>query len=280
MGAEIFDHTICELGEGPMWHPRRQEFLWFDILGKTLRTRDTFWTFDEYVSAAGWIDDARILMATQTGLDIFNLDTGARDRVTDLEADNPVTRSNDGRADPFGGFWIGTMGINLEAACGTIYRYYRGEVRALFDKITVTNAICFSPDGTTAYFSDTNTAQIMSVRLDPKDGWPEGDPVVAVDLTADMLRPDGCVVDAQGRLWNAQWGAGRVACYEPNGTLVQTLAVGGPQSSCPAFGGAELDDMIVTTAATGLDPSEHPDSGKVFRLVPGVKGQAEHQVIL
>ena len=282
-GKMIFDNHVCKLGEGPLWHPQRQEFLWFDILGRSLRSRSGVWDFDEYVSAAGWVSHSEILMATQTGLDLFNLDTGESDRVVDLEADNPVTRSNDGRADPFGGFWIGTMGIGLEPGAGAIYRYYQGEVRRLFDNITVSNAICFAPEGETAYFCDTNTAQIRAVALEPKAGWPVGEPWVAVDLVAEKLRPDGCVIDAAGNFWNAQWGMGRVACYDAKGGFQRAISVGGMQSSCPAFGGEDLTQMIVTTAASGLSAealAAHPDSGKVFAIDPGVKGQAEHRVIL
>jgi len=172
----IFDDTQCILGEGPLWHPERGELLWFDILGKRLHIKGRHWQFSRYVSAAGWVDDNRLLMADSIGLHLFDLADGTADQVAELEADNPITRSNDGRADPWGGFWIGTMGINAEEGAGAIYRYYRGEVRKLFDGITISNAICFSPDGSHAYFCDTKTRKIMRQPLADKDGWPKGDP--------------------------------------------------------------------------------------------------------
>ena len=110
----VHDSTICALGEGPLWHPLREQLYWFDIIRYRLHTREgdrtKTWQFDEHVSAAGWVDEERFLIASETKLFLFNVETGQSEDVFPLEADNRATRSNDGRADPFGGFWIGTMG--------------------------------------------------------------------------------------------------------------------------------------------------------------------------
>ena len=95
------------------------------------------------------------------------------------------------------------MGKGAEAYTGAIYRWYRGELRQLFDRITVSNSICFAPCGTRAYFADTLAGRIMCVALDG-EGWPVGKPAVFADMKADRLNPDGSVVDAEGCLWNAQ----------------------------------------------------------------------------
>lgn len=278
--TRVHSETQCTLGEGAFWHPQRNQFFWFDILGKSLRTvvdgTEQHWQFDECVSAAGWIDHDTILMASQTGLWRFNLETAARDLITPLEADNPVTRSNDGRADPQGGFWIGTMGFNAEKGAGAIYRFYRGELRKLYSDMTITNSICFAPDGKTAYFTDTDVGVIMSQTLDA-DGWPMGDPATFVDLSAADFGADGSVVDADGNLWNAQWGAGRVTCYGADGAMIKTVTVPTPQTTCPAFGGADLTDLYVTTAAEGIDD---PNAGKTYVFSSVGKGQTEHQIIL
>lgn len=276
---DIFDDHPCALGEGPLWHPERNALFWFDILGKNLHCKGearSQWRFDEYVSAAGWVDRDTLLLASATGLWRFDISSGTRDLLAPLEDDKPDTRSNDGRADPQGGFWIGTMGVNAEPEAGAIYRYYRGELRQLFDDITISNAICFAPDGQVAYFCDTVTRQIQKVALDAS-GWPKGAPEVFVDLRRDALNPDGAVVDAQGNLWNAQWGAGRVACYAPDGALVRTVAVPATQASCPAFGGADLSTLFVTSAADGVEEAK---AGLTFAVPMGIKGQREHQVIL
>jgi len=271
----IFDTRICTLGEGPLWHPLRKQLFWFDILGKRLLSQGQEWRFADHVSAAGWVDADTLFMAAATGLYTFDIQTGKRKLVTPLEAGNAITRSNDGRADPQGGFWIGTMGIRTEPYAGAIYRYYRGEVRQLFGGITIPNSIAFAPGGDLAYFTDTFGKRIMRVALDA-DGWP-GTPELFLDLRAEGLNPDGSVVDGAGNLWNAQWGAGRVACYGPDGALREVVQIGAAQASCPAFGGPDLRTLYVTSAADGLNGA---DDGKTFAIETPHLGQAEHQVIL
>ena len=274
---DVFDDCPCALGEGPLWHPERKELFWFDILGKTLHSKGetrSSWSFDEYVSAAGWVDHGTLLMASATGLWRFDIPSGARRLVVPLEADNPVTRSNDGRADPQGGFWIGTMGTDAEDYAGAIYRYYRGEVRRLFERVTIPNAICFAPDGRMAYFADTFSQQIQKVALDA-EGWPMGVPEVFVDLRDDDLNPDGAVVDADGNVWNAQWGAGRVACYSAQGAFIRSLSAPASRTTCPAFG--EGTTLYVTSAS---HQETEVQGGMTFSTDAGVKGQREYQVIL
>lgn len=276
---DIFSNTVCMLGEGPLWHPERNALFWVDIMSNKLFCKadtEQVWEFDENVSAAGWVDHDTLLIASETALWRFDIPSGEQEFVVGLESDNAITRSNDGRADPQGGFWIGTMGHNAEPHAGAIYRYYRGELRKLFDKITVSNSICFSPDGTTAYFTDTRTRQVQRVALDA-DGWPTGAPKVFLDLRAEEVNPDGSVVDAAGNLWNAQWGASRVAVYAPNGDFLRAIRVPASQSTCPAFGGPDLQTLFVTSAAKRLN---EPQGGMTFCTDVDVKGQYEHQVIL
>ncbi|WP_084861138.1 SMP-30/gluconolactonase/LRE family protein [Salibaculum halophilum] len=275
----IHDETQCTLGEGPLWHPKRQELFWFDILGKRLHRNGQHWQFDDYVSAAGWVDDATLLVADAAGLFLFDLETGAREDLVALEADNPATRSNDGRADPHGGFWIGTMGIKAEPGAGAIFRYYRGELRQLHAGLTIPNAICFSPDGGHVHFTDTPTRRILRQRLSARDGWPEGAPEPWLDLAAEGLNPDGAVIDAAGNFWNAQWGAGRVACYSPDGGFAGAVEFNVTQTSCPAFGGPDLKTLFCTSAAEGLSDPD-PDDGKTFSTPVAATGQQEHRVIL
>jgi len=286
MSARVFDDTPCILGEGPLWHPIRKQLFWFDIMGKRLLTRTAdgpqVWQFDRHVSAAGWVDETTLLIATERDLIRFDLASGAETHLVDLEADNPVTRSNDGRADPFGGFWIGTMGKLAETGAGALYRYHKGELRQLRSGVTIPNATCFAPDGRTAYFADTALQTVWSVRMDG-DGWPVGDWELFLDNRAQDLNPDGAVVDAKGRVWIAEWGAARVACYGVDGKLVEEIALPVPQPSCPAFGGEDLSTLFITTARQGL-PSDVMDaaplSGQTFTVATDTQGQPEHRVIL
>ena len=284
----LFDHTTCALGEGPLWHPMRKALFWFDILNKTLyckrpdEARATAWTFNEMVSAAAWIDHDHLLIASESCLSKFNINSGHSEPLQDLEADNPYTRSNDGRADPFGGFWIGTMGKKAEIGAGSIYRYYRGTLRRVTADITISNAICFSPDKSKAYYCDTAIGQLWQHRLDPVSGWPIGTAEILKDFSAECLNPDGAVCDAAGNLWIAQWGAARVACYSPKGLFIEEISVPTQQVSCPAFGGENLRTLFATTAAVGLDGavlSAEP-AGNTFCIETAITGQQEHPFML
>lgn len=274
----IYDETRCSLGEGPLWHPGLSALFWCDINNRRILTRgveDTaFWQMGEHVSALGRLGD-RLFVAGETGLFAFDPATGDREDIAPLEADNKVTRSNDGRADPWGGFWIGTMGKSAEEKAGTIHRFYRGEVRAMFGKITIPNAISFAPDGTCAYFTDTPTRQVWRQPLDQKEGWPKGDP----EKFAELPRPDGAVVDKAGNLWCANYGPGLLTCHDKEGNLIQQMEMPVKQVTCPAFAGEGSSRMFITSAAQRLsDPS--PMDGQTFEIEADGEGQQEFEVIL
>ena len=285
--AEVFDDYCCSLGEGPLWHPDRQSLFWFDIDSKVLFERNlkgqrTEFLFDRTVSAAGIVDESRLLIASEYDLFVFDLESKEQRILCGLEADNQITRSNDGRADPFGGFWIGTMGYNAEPNAGAIYRYYKGELRKLFPEITISNSICFSPDRMTGYFADSVVKVIRRVGLD-NEGWPVGEPVDFVDLSGEEFAPDGSVCDVQGRLWSAQWGASRVAVYSSNGKLLETHSVPTLQPTCPSFGGPKLSTLFLTTAGGHLPDNlkgSQPECGFVFKIEGVGLGQAAHRVIV
>lgn len=281
--STIYDSRTCFLGEGPLWHPQRQQLFWFDIINKRLLSRNSTqqfeWAFEEFVSAAAWVNQSTLLVASETSLLLFDIDSGQiKERVVEIEADNALTRSNDGRADPYGGFWIGTMGKNAEAQTGSIYRFYLGELRKVHSNISIPNSICFSLSGEKLYFADTQEQQIWSQRLD-QNGWPEAEPEVFVDLRGKGLFPDGSTVDSKGHLWNAQWGSGSVARYNPKGEFIERIYVGGAHSSCPAFGGEDGSTLFVTTAQEGLEQPSSAD-GAVYCETVNTTGMAEPKVIL
>ena len=284
--SEIFDDTPCLLGEGPLWHPAREQLFWFDILNRRMLTRENAGTrvvpFDQRVSAAGWVSETELLIASERCLFLFDVESERREDVEGLEADNARTRSNDGRADPWGGFWISTMGLQAETGAGAIYRYHRGAVRKIVSGLTVPNSIAFSPDKTVAYYSDTVTGKIMRLALND-EGWPDGDADVFLDLSREGLNPDGSVVDAAGNLWNAQWGAWRVVCYSPEGDPLGKVGFDAAHTSCPAFGGPGLTTLFCTSAQEMLSDEDAAHSerhGMTFAAPETGVGQAEHRVIL
>jgi sugar lactone lactonase YvrE len=276
----------CKLGEGPLWSDGW--LWWFDIDGLRLHRcgpggeDPRVWELDEPHSAAGRIAGGGMLVASASGLWRFDPETGARDLITPLEADIPGNRSNDGRADRRGGFWIGTMSMTFETGAGSIYRYADGRLEKLFGDITVSNAICFSPNGGTAYFTDTRTGKIMRWALDAA-GWPMGAPEVFIDHTAGPGYPDGAAVDSEGFLWNAQWDGWRLARYSPEGALDRVVALPVARPTCPAFGGPGLRTLFCTSASVGLNAearAAQPHAGGVFAIDLDVAGLPDGEVRL
>ncbi|MBU3031411.1 SMP-30/gluconolactonase/LRE family protein [Paracoccus marinaquae] len=277
-----FDDRHCDLGEGPLWHPERGQFFWFDILNRRLLSRDDTgpleWRFDRMASAAGWVDRDLLLIATETGLALLDLRDGRLEDLVPVEADDHGTRSNDGRADRQGGFWFGTMGKAAEFGRGAIYRYFRGELRRLVEAVTIPNAICFSADGRLAHYADTQAGMVWRQPLDA-EGWPLGDRQVFLDCRPMGLEPDGAVIDAGGAICIACWGAGRVIRFAPEGQRLDEIAVGGLHSSCPAHGGGDMRDLLVTTARQGIENADAAQ-GLPYLARASVAGLSEPRVIL
>ena len=147
-------------------------------------------------------------------------------------------------------------------------------VTKIIDRIGITNGICFSPDGATAYFVDTHVNRYMKIAVDPATGLPTGQPELFVDDSGQPGGIDGSVCDADGNVWNARWGQGRLDCYSPAGKLLASHATPASQPSCPAFFGRNLDRILVTTATEGMsDPS--PSEGVLLDMGLAVRGRAE-----
>jgi len=266
----------CELGEGPTYDRENDTAWWLDIYGKALVEYDfakasaRVHTLPRMASVVARIDDERQLLAMEDGIYVRTAADGVLNLLVPLEADNPVTRSNDGRVHPSGRLWIGTMGKKAEKAVGTVYWFDGGSVKTLFRDITVTNSICFSPDGATGYFADSVVNKIWRVALDPTSGLPVGEPEVFLQKDDLPLRGnfDGSIVDANGVLWNAAWRGGSVSGFAPDGTLVRTFEIPAAQTTCPCFVGRNLDRMLVTSAWCELsDEARAADPGAGFTYI-------------
>jgi sugar lactone lactonase YvrE len=165
---------------------------------------------------------------------------------------------------------------------GAIYALHRGEIARLFPNVTIPNAICFSPDGATGYFADTAENVLYRVALDPSTGLPTSAPQVLLRHRG-IGGLDGAIVDADGCIWNARWGGGRVDIYSPQGALLRSLHVPARQSSCPAFVGPGLTRLLVTSAWQDMDDAARaadPDHGRTFLLEAAACGRAEPEVRL
>ncbi|RCS25084.1 SMP-30/gluconolactonase/LRE family protein [Phyllobacterium salinisoli] len=278
--ATVFSDIVCELGEGPGYDPLTNTVWWFDIMAGKLIEKN--WPDGEtrvqelgmMASALAVIDAQSQLLWTENGLFIRDRASGRLTLHKAIEADNPATRSNDARVHPSGAFWLGTMGRRAEEGAGSIWWYREGQVRQIFSGITITNSICFSPDGRVAYFSDTDQNILWRVDTDPETGLPTGERSVFHHRVEDGGM-DGSVVDANGILWNACWGGKSVNAYSPDGRLIRSVPVPARQPSCPAFVGPDADRLLVTTAWQGMSQSDRdadPNAGRALLLDIAVQG--------
>lgn len=279
--------TLCtspsQLGEGPTYDPGTGTAWWFNILGQELHElhiesgRKQVHDLPFKGSVLAVIDPLRHLIASDEGLFIRETETGAFKPFCKIETITS-NRSNDGRVHASGSLWIGTMGRSAEKGAGSIYHVAGDQVTRLFGNITIPNSICFSPDGATAYFVDTDVNHLMRVDIDPETGLPTGEPALLSDQSHEPGGVDGSICDADGLIWNARWGSGTVDVYKPDGTMIRRHAIPARQASCPAFIGPRADRVLVTTAWENMDAAARnadPAAGHTFELGVSVNGRFE-----
>ncbi len=288
MTVSILSDIACHLGEGPSFEPTTGKLWWFDILDKRLhglqisKGLKTEISLPVMASAIFRVDDDRDLILTERGFYVRFHASGVMSLAIPVEDDNPVTRSNDARAHSCGAVWFGTMGKNAEDGAGAIYHLLKGKVTKLYPSISIPNAICFSPDGTIAYFTDTKVGKLMRVAIDAATALPVGEPAVLVDHSGKLGGIDGAIVDTDGVIWNARWGIGQLVAISSDGKLLREIALPAKQTTCPAFVGKNLDRIAVTSASEGLDAAGRaadPHCGKTFLIDLPVKGHPEPAVL-
>lgn len=281
---EVAGPARVELGERPFWDPAVDALMWVDILaGHLHRYRpglgdSVFHTAGVAVGAAGPRAGGGYVLAAADGfrlVDASGQPAGGPWRPLGMLAD---VRFNDGVCDPLGRFWAGTVARDRRAGAGALYRLDpSGEIVVVLDGVTESNGLGWSPDGGTFYYIDSGepAPRIRAFPCDLAAGT-LGAPVDLVQPPASAGIPDGLVVDADGCLWVAFWGGRAVRRYAPDGSLLATLEVPVSQPSCPAFGGAGLGDLYVTTAWEDMPEAQRaaePLAGHVLHTrVDGVRG--------
>lgn len=280
--------TRDALGEGAAWRASDQSVWWTDIEGRRLHRLGwpsralTTWSTPGQLTAFGFqAGTDELICAFAGGFARWRPGEDAPRWIATEEAlgdgMGAGMRLNDGRVSPAGELWAASMHEAPlpagEAARGTLYRLRRdGRVRALRRGATISNGLCWSPDGRTAYHADSATGALVraGVPAEPEDA-PRWRPYGTV---ADGS-PDGAVTDAEGRVWTAVWGAGRVACVGPDGAEVASIGVPARQVTCPVFGGPALRHLFVTSAWIGLSDealAAEPQAGALFVFETDVQG--------
>lgn len=272
----------AHLGEGPCWHAKEQVLYWIDILAQKLHRfdpdsgDDQQWDIGELLGTVAPRESGGLILALEDGLALFDPSTAKLERLPTIDA-REETRFNDGKCDPRGRFWVGTMDkVQESRPLGSLYRIDpEGAVHVMQRDITISNGLAWSPDETTMYYIDSPTKTVVAFDNAPDTG-EISNPRVVITLDDEQGFPDGMTIDNQGMLWIAHWGGQRVCRWDPGrGEVLETYRTPAPHTSCCCFGGPDLTDLYITTARKGLTPelyAEFPLSGHLFRLRTGVVG--------
>lgn len=269
-------------GEGAIWHPDRNTLFWVDIEGQKLyefypeKQDCKTWTFDRMVSTVVPETDSTVVVSLQDEIVRVNLNDGRQSSIAPIPDQEGKVRCNDGKCDPAGRLWIGTMGFGAPEGAGTLYMVIPdGTVTTKLEKVTISNGIVWSADKKFMYYNDTPTGKVARYRYSEKTGNILFDGI-AVTLPAGTGSPDGMAIDGNDNLWVAQWGGFGVYCYNPyTGELLAKVEVPVPHVASCAFGGKDMDTLYITTARAGLSDQqlkEYPLSGSLFVCKPGVSG--------
>jgi L-arabinonolactonase len=267
------------LGEGLLWQDGR--WWWTDIEASTLfawrpgASGPKFCRLPDRLGSLAHTRSGRVLLGLSKRLAMASLgdalELNQLQTLAPVDAAEPRTRINDGRTDRRGYFVFGTMNeAKDKRAIASFYQFslQHGLRRLALPAVAIANSICFSVDGRTMYFCDTLTQRIQQCDYDAETAQVDNLRLFTQMDRADAW-PDGSVIDAQGCLWNAQWGAGRVARYDPEGRLMGAWSAPAAHTSCPAIGGDGMDQLMLTTARTELTReglTAQPLSGSLFGL--------------
>ncbi len=282
--AEVAIPRRDVLGECPLWDDRAQALWWVDIKAMQLHRHgmddpsEKTWHFDEPVGSFAFTHDATLLLAMKGAVHRFDPATGARTEFARADGEPATNRFNDGRCDRAGRFWAGTMSEGPRDPVGSLYRIDPdGRCTRRFDQVFVPNSLAFSPDDRTMFFSDTHRHLIWTCDYDLATGH-AGERRIFSDLRDRQGRPDGSAIDADGCLWNCEYGGGRVIRYTPAGVVDQVVTLPVANVTCCAFGGGDLRTLYITTATQRLTAEElerQPLAGSVFAARAPVAGLVE-----
>lgn len=284
MKPERITEALCRLGESPIWCERASRLYWVDSRGPALHVLDhasgkhAAYPLPEVVGSICLREDGGLLAAMVTGIYALSPEGAIGRRIAEAVPNHPDNRFNDGRCDRAGRFIVGTMNDKARDPTGVLWSLGTdGRLTAMEGDVIVPNSLAFSPDDTVMYFADTYRHAIHRFDYDIETGRISNKRLFS-DRTSGPGRPDGSAMDADGCLWNAEYAGGRVVRYTPDGKIDRVIELPVSQPSCCAFGGAQLDELYITTARQRLNEEQlkaQPLAGSLFVVRPGVKGLPE-----
>jgi len=280
--ATLRHDARAELGEGPVWDPATQELLWVDVFQRRVH-RFRPGLADEGPSTAVARDvgiavprlGGGLAIAMAGGFVLFEPGKTEPATTIPIEVDQPENRMNDGKVDPAGRFWAGTMAYDATPGAGTLYRLDPDlSVTRMIEGATISNGLGWSPDARTMYYIDTSTSGVDAFDFDLPTG-EIANRRRLIDIAPDAGLPDGMTVDCEGGLWVALWGGRAVRRYLSDGTLDRIVEVPCDLVTSCTFGGADLDELFITTASIELTRTAaagQPWAGGLFSCDPGLAG--------
>ncbi|WP_306119335.1 MULTISPECIES: SMP-30/gluconolactonase/LRE family protein [unclassified Roseitalea] len=279
------------VGEAATWSADEDRLYWVDIgrfLVHVLNVRTGAVTsrfFDEPAVALSMTDvPGRLLVALSSRLVYLDVESDARHDLGITLDDFPTARFNDGRTDPNGAFWVGSMGnnvgphgesIDMAEDAGRLFRYRAGGgLEELESGIGISNTVCWAPDGKTFYFGDTLKNEIRAYPYDPASG--DIGPGTPHFAGFDRGLPDGSAIDSEGFLWNCRFGGGCIVRVAPDGTVDRVIEMPVKNITTCTFGGPGLKTLYVTTAALQKAVTDRL-AGSVFAIEADVAGMDENR---
>jgi sugar lactone lactonase YvrE len=273
MKIETVVNHKCELGEGPVWDAPNQSIYWVDILQGEVHRYDfrdknhRVYPIKEMIGSLVRCKDGRLAIAAKSGFGFLDTVSGRIEMSFDPESHLPNNRFNDGKCDPHGRFWAGTMSLSETAGAGSLYVFDNKTVEKKVANVTISNGLAWSLDHKTLYYIDTPTFEVVAYDYEAETGR-ISNKTVALKIPETDGSPDGMTIDTAGMLWIAHWGGWQVTRWNPR-TGKKLLVIKLPVSKVTActFGGENWRDLFITSAKTGLSETElkeQPLAGSLF----------------
>jgi sugar lactone lactonase YvrE len=278
---EVLLQAHAAVAEGPVWDERAQRLIWVDIMHNAVhsfdpRTRqDSGFDVGQPVGAAVLRQTGGLALAVRDGFALLDADFSRFRMVAEVEADIPTNRMNDGKCDPLGRFWAGTMQFSPTSPAGALYRMDPDlRVTRIVGGITLSNGLDWSPDRGTMYYIDSMSQGVDTFDFNPESG-EIGNRKRLISIPKDVGLPDGMTVDAEGYVWVALHGSGTIRRFTPDGQLDRIIRFPVSHVTCCAFGGPEYSELYITSMTYGLEDRirNEPLAGSLFRCRPGVRGK-------
>jgi sugar lactone lactonase YvrE len=266
----------CLLGEGPVWDEREERICWVDIEKHEIHSCTGDGQDHRVINTSGPVgavalhSEAKLVAALEQGFALIDLTDGSKEWICNPVEEVPGNRFNDGKCDPSGRFWAGTMNTQGVKEAGNLYALERdNNVSLKLKGVSVSNGMAWSPDGNYFYFIDTTTREVAAFDFDLASGDISNQRTI-VRIPPEMGKPDGMTIDTEGMLWVALWDGWSISRWDPfTGDLLCRIMLPVARITSCTFGGKDLRDIYVTSASLGLtdlQKKEQPLAGSIFVL--------------